>query len=54
MLVSIGFEEMRRTSNWEMVEKALDTILESYEDWRVIKVVESLAKRAREEASQKG
>ncbi len=46
-MVSIGFEEIRRSNDWNEVKKALDTILENYGDKSVISVVGSLARRGR-------
>lgn len=46
-LVSIGFEELRKSDSLTEVQKAIKTILENYNDSTVIKTVESFAKRGR-------
>lgn len=46
-LAGIGNEELRRSNNWENVNKALNTITDNYDDPKIIAVVKSLAKRGR-------
>lgn len=46
-LMSIGFEEFRRSNDWNMVDKALDKSNSSYADLKVIAATESFAKRGR-------
>lgn len=47
LLVSAAAEELRRTEDWQNVNKALDTVLENYGDTKVIAMVKSFAKRGR-------
>ncbi|MDO8638315.1 MAG: hypothetical protein Q7R43_01975 [Candidatus Daviesbacteria bacterium] len=46
-LMEIGFEEFRRSKDWEETKKALKTIVENYGDEKVIQATKSLAKRGR-------
>lgn len=46
-LVSIGVEELRRSGDWNEVERALKTTVESYGGSKVIHATGSLAKRGR-------
>lgn len=47
LLMSVSFEELRRSQDGEMVAKAIDTILGAYQDKKVIETVRSYAKRGR-------
>lgn len=46
-LASIGTEELRRSEDWQEVEKALKIILENYADQKVIALTASFARRGR-------
>lgn len=46
-LISIGFEEFRRSEDWNTVDQALDIANSSYGDLKVISTTESFAKRGR-------
>ncbi|MBU1164041.1 hypothetical protein KKA15_00590 [Patescibacteria group bacterium] len=46
-MFNIGVEELRRSNNWMEVRKALETIVDNYEDNKIIDMVKSYAARGR-------
>jgi len=46
-MFQIGVEELRRSEDWSQVERALETIIENYDDKDVIEWVRSFSKRGR-------
>ncbi|MBU6500589.1 MAG: hypothetical protein KGJ89_03995 [Patescibacteria group bacterium] len=46
-LASVGFEEYRRSNDWESVRKVLDLALDHYGDKKIISIVASYVRRGR-------
>lgn len=46
-MLSVGIEELRRSQDWNEVEKALRTIADNYADKKIIAITGSLVKRGR-------